>query len=107
MMLLKTATNQFIPVSVRSYIMSGLKSYFFGTVAGVSNSLVTHTITELWENMGRNELYDAVKEYLPSKISRANKNLTVGMGGGKKIAMAIEDGESIVDDFDNMKLTWS
>jgi chaperone BCS1 len=106
MMLLKTATNQFIPVSVRTYIMSGLKSYFFGSVAGVSNSLVTLTIPELWENMGRNELYDAVKEYLPSKISRANKNLRVGMGGGKKIAMAIEDGESIVDDFDNMKLTW-
>ncbi|XP_059440402.1 AAA-ATPase At3g50940-like [Corylus avellana] len=106
MMLLQTAINQFIPVNVRSYIMSRLKSYFFGTVADVS-SLVTLTIPEFWENMGRNKLYDAVKEYLPSKISSANKNLRVGMGGGKKIAMAIEGGESIVDVFDNIKLTWT
>ncbi|XP_059439131.1 AAA-ATPase At3g50940-like isoform X2 [Corylus avellana] len=109
MTLLQTAINQFIPVSVRSYIMSRLKSYFFGigTEAAVSNSLVTLTIPEMWENMGRNKLYDAVKEYLPSKISSANKNLRVGMGGGKKMAMAIEGEESIVDVFDNIKLTWS
>ncbi|KAE8010535.1 hypothetical protein FH972_006901 [Carpinus fangiana] len=90
--------------------MSRLKSFFFGigtgTVAGVSNSLVTLTIPEMWENMSRNKLYDAVKEYLPSKISSANKNLRVGVGGGKKIAMAIEGEGSIVDVFDNIKLTW-
>ncbi|KAE8010536.1 hypothetical protein FH972_006902 [Carpinus fangiana] len=111
MMLLQTAINQFIPVSVRSYIMSRLKSFFFGigtgTVADVSNSLVTLTIPEVWENMGRNKLYDAVKEYLPSKISSANKNLRVGVGGGKKIAMEIEGEGSIVDVFDNITLTWS
>jgi chaperone BCS1 len=106
LMLLQTATSQFIPVNVRSYIFERLKSYFFGTVAGISCH-VTLTIHESWENMGRNELYDAVNEYLPSKISRANKNLKVGkFGGGNKIAMAIEGGESIVDVFDDVKLTW-
>jgi hypothetical protein len=76
MMLLKTATNQFIPVSVRTYIMSGLKSYFFGSVAGVSNSLVTLTIPEVWENMGRNELYHenhrekVMDSYLPHILNK-------------------------------------
>ncbi|XP_059439278.1 AAA-ATPase At3g50940-like [Corylus avellana] len=105
MMLLQTATNQFIPLNVRSFIISRLKSYFFGTFADSSSRI---TITEIWENMGRNELYDAVKEYLPSKISRANKNFRVGKlgGGNKKIAIAIEGEESIVDVFEDMKLTW-
>ncbi|XP_059438552.1 AAA-ATPase At3g50940-like [Corylus avellana] len=104
MMLLQTATNQFIPLNVRSFIVSRLKSYFFGTAADSSSHI---TITEIWENMGRNELYDAVKEYLPSKISRANKNFRAGkLGGGKKVAIAIGGGESIVDVFEDMKLTW-
>jgi chaperone BCS1 len=105
LMLLQTATNQFVPVNVRSFIKERLKSYFFG-VADKNSCYVT--INEIWENLDRNELYDAVQEYLPSKISSANKNFRVGKLGGdnKKIAIAIEDGESIVDVFEDMKLTW-
>ncbi|XP_062144448.1 AAA-ATPase At2g18193-like [Alnus glutinosa] len=104
LMLLQTATNQLIPANVRSQIYKTMKRYLFGVVAGKSSHI---TIRETWENMGRNELYDAVKEYISSKISRANRKLRVGkLGGANRIAKAIEGGESIADVFDNIKLTW-
>jgi len=104
LMLLQTATNQLIPANVRSQIYKTMKRYLFGVVAGKSSHI---TIRETWENMGRNELYDAVKEYISSKISRANRKLRVGkLGGANRIAKAIEGGESIADVFDNIKFTW-
>jgi chaperone BCS1 len=101
-MILQTATNQLLPARLRSFILSILKRFFSGYFV----SHVSITIDELWEDH-HNELYDAVKEYLPSKITDANKNLTVGsLTRNDKIAVAVQDGEAVEDVFGNVKLTW-
>lgn len=101
-MILQTATNQLLPARLRSFIFSILKRFFSGYFV----SHVTLTIDELWEDC-QNELYDAAQEYLPSKITDANKNLRVGnVKRNDKIAVAVQDGEAVEDVFDNIKLTW-
>jgi len=101
-MILQTATNQLLPARLRSFILSILKRFFSGYFV----SHATITIDELWEGC-RNELYDAAKEYLPSKITHANKNLRVGsLTMNDKIAVAVQDGEAVEDVFGNIKLTW-
>jgi hypothetical protein len=59
------------------------------------------------ENSTRNGLYHAAREYLPSKISHANKNLRAGKSVNRQdIEVGIQVGEAVEDVFDNIKLTW-
>ncbi|XP_059442228.1 AAA-ATPase At2g18193-like [Corylus avellana] len=100
-MILQTATDQLLPLRIRSFIFSIFKRFF-----GSDDQYDTLTIDNRWESHC-NELYEAAKQHLSSKITRANKNLRVGVGWvDYEIVVAVQEGEAVEDVFDNIKITW-
>ena len=100
-MILQTATDQLLPLRLRSFIFSIFKRFF-----GFDDQYDTLTIENNWESCS-NELYEAAKQHLSSKMTDANKNLRVGVGWvDDEIAVAVQEGEAVEDVFDNTKITW-
>jgi hypothetical protein len=86
-MILQTATDQLLPLRLRSFIFSIFKRFF-----GSDDQYDTITIENSWESCC-NELYEAAKQHLSSKITHANKNLRVGVGWvDDEIAVAVQEG---------------
>jgi len=102
-MLLRSAINDLIPQQVRSFVHSKLKAFFSNRQ---KSNVVSLQVTELWEGH-TNQLFQAVQEYLPAKISHSYKSLKVGkISKHKNIVMAVDGKQEVVDEFEGIKLKW-
>lgn len=103
MMLLRTAINDLIPHQVRSFIISKLGAFFshWG-----HNNQVSLQIDQYWDG-STNKLFQAAKEYLPTRITHTYRSLKVGkLSKEKTVLVAVDKGQEVVDEFEDIKLTW-
>ncbi|KAJ7950426.1 AAA-ATPase [Quillaja saponaria] len=107
MILLRTAVNDFLPPAIRSFIISNIKSLFFHR-PGQFSQIISLQINGYWEVGQKNELYEAVKDYMPAKICHEYNTLRIGKLQGKEnIAFAVTSGQKFEDAFEDMKVTWT
>ncbi|OAY57443.1 AAA-ATPase At2g18193 [Manihot esculenta] len=101
--LFKTAYNQVIPRQLQEYAVSKFRSYFRR-----NPSYATFIIEDLWCGLGRNQLYDAARAYLSTKIGPDNRKIKIGkLEQHKNLSSAIVEGGKIVDLFRDITITWS
>ncbi|KAL9328787.1 hypothetical protein ACSQ67_003790 [Phaseolus vulgaris] len=102
-MLLRSAINDLIPQQVRSFVHSKLKAFF---TSRQKSNVVSIQVAELWDGH-TNQLFQAVQEYLPARISQSYKSLKVGkLPKHKNILMAVDGKQEVVDEFENITLKW-
>ncbi|WJX55617.1 hypothetical protein P8452_41369 [Trifolium repens] len=102
-MLLRTAINDLIPISLRTFIISKLQSFF--TNYQPSNQ-VSLQIDQYWDGT-TNNLFYAAKEYLPTKISNTYKSLKVGkLPKHNNIVLAFDGKQIVVDEFEDIMVKW-
>lgn len=102
-MLLQSSPNP-IPLPIRTFLWSKIQQHFLRYQTLTTTTVV---VEEFW-GVERNLLYDAVKVYLPTKISPANSG-RVKMGkvlSQKNISAALPEGEQIIDTFHSVQVTW-
>ncbi|KDP25708.1 hypothetical protein JCGZ_24009 [Jatropha curcas] len=102
--LFKTAYYQVIPRQLQDFVLSKFRYYFLRN----PSSTATFIIEQLWFSFGRNELYDAARTYLSTKMGPENHVMKVGkLEQQKNISAAIPEGGIIVDTFQGITVTWS
>ncbi|KAF2290791.1 hypothetical protein GH714_015476 [Hevea brasiliensis] len=100
--LFKTAYNQVIPKQLQDYAVSKFKSCFYH-----NPSFATFIIEDMWCGLGRNQLYDAARAYLSTKIGPENRKIKIGkLEQHKNVSAAIVGGGKIVDVFQDITITW-
>ncbi|XP_021273968.1 AAA-ATPase At2g18193-like isoform X2 [Herrania umbratica] len=101
MMLVRSMANELIPHQLRSYLFTTLR-YFFTPLS----PNLTLAIDEKC-GMTKNQVYEAAELYLSTKISPKTERLNVSKTRKQKhFTIAIEKGETVVDQFEDVKLTW-
>jgi chaperone BCS1 len=104
-MILRTAINDLIPLTLRTFIISKLQSFF--TNYQPNNNQVSLQIDQLWDGYTNNILYNAAKVYLPTKISKTYKSLKVGkLSDHNNIQVAFDGKQEVVDEFEGIKIKW-
>ncbi|KAK9284113.1 hypothetical protein L1049_023280 [Liquidambar formosana] len=107
MMLVRSVIDQFIPHQVRSYIYSYIYSLFQSYFSTPLPSNLTLVIDERCEHT-RNQVYDAAQTYLRTKIDPSMDRLRIGKNPQQKnLTLTVEEGQQIVDFFDNIELKWT
>ncbi|PON71484.1 Spastin [Parasponia andersonii] len=101
MMLVRSIANELIPHELRSYLYSAICQLF----TPLSSDL-TLIIDEFY-GMARNQVFDAAELYLRTKVSPKSARLRVAKAPRQKnLAVAIDRGERIEDEFDEIRLNW-
>ncbi|OMO84498.1 hypothetical protein COLO4_22019 [Corchorus olitorius] len=101
MMLVRSMANELIPHQLRSYLFSTFR-YFFTPLS----PNLTLTFDERY-GMSKNQVYEAAEIYLSTKISPKTERLKVSKTRKQKhFTIALEKGETVVDLFEDVKLTW-
>ncbi|OMO56985.1 ATPase, AAA-type, core [Corchorus capsularis] len=101
MMLLQNAVYTIFPKQVRDYLSSKLINYF-----GRLKAETTLTVEEFW-GAGTNEIYDAARLYLPTKIGPRNLKFKVGKLRSRETTdTELQEGEEVFDKFDNIIVKW-
>jgi chaperone BCS1 len=104
-MILRTAINDLIPLTLRTFIISKLQSFF--TNYQPNNNQVSLQIDQLWDGYTNNILYNAAKVYLPTKISKTYKSLKVGkLSDHNNIQVAFDGKQEVMDEFEGIKIKW-
>ncbi|KAK7406745.1 hypothetical protein VNO78_08376 [Psophocarpus tetragonolobus] len=106
MMLLRAAINDLIPHQFRSFIVSKLEAFLSKYQP---NNHVSLKINQFWDKDAgdRNELFDAVQDYLPTRITHTYKSLKVGkLPFQKHLELEVDESEEVVDQFEGTKFTW-
>ncbi|KAJ9175632.1 hypothetical protein P3X46_014170 [Hevea brasiliensis] len=102
LVLFKTAYNQVMPKQLQEYAVSKFR-YCFSRSA----SYATFIIEDFWCGLGRNQLYDAARAYLSTKIGPRNLKIKVGkLEQHKNVSAAIVEGGKIVDVFQGIAIIW-
>ncbi|WJX61005.1 hypothetical protein P8452_46150 [Trifolium repens] len=105
-MILRTAINDLVPLSLRTFIISKLQSFF--TNYQPNNNQVSLQIDQLWDGYTNNILYIAAKVYLPTKISKTYKSLKVGkLSYHHNLQVAFDGKQAVMDEFDGIKIKWT
>ncbi|KAM1001222.1 hypothetical protein ACFX15_007454 [Malus domestica] len=101
-MLLKSIANDFIPNEFRNFFFSGLHS-----ISRCFSSHITIVIEE-FQGMSLNEVFDAVEAYLGTIETASLQRIKVSkVTQEKKLAVAVDRGEEIVDVFeDRVQVMW-
>ncbi|XVF59680.1 hypothetical protein PTKIN_Ptkin07bG0295300 [Pterospermum kingtungense] len=100
-MLVRSMANELIPHQLRSYLFSTLH-YFFTPLS----PNLTLAIDESC-GMTRNQVYEAAEVYLRTRISPTTERLKVSKTRKqKRFTIAIEKGQTVVDHFEDVTLTW-
>ncbi|KAJ4749499.1 P-loop containing nucleoside triphosphate hydrolases superfamily protein [Rhynchospora pubera] len=101
-MLLRGVVNDLVPCEVRDFIFSGLNRMH-------SRVFSEHTITiEENEGISTNEVFNAVRIYLASRVNTDMRRIRVSRVGKKTenmiVSMAV--GEEMVDSFEGTDFKW-
>ena len=98
--ILSPIVKEHIPDAVRNYLVSTYEKYSIPPQL----TLIINPNCDL----GSNEIYEAAKKYLPTKISDSSRYLKVSKYSmQEKPVIDIVEGEVIIDDFEGIKLKWS
>ncbi|KDP25709.1 hypothetical protein JCGZ_24010 [Jatropha curcas] len=102
--LLKTAYDQIIPRKLQDFLVSKFKYYF-----SRQKSYATFIIDPADScGIGRNELFDASRAYLSTKIGPRNRKIKIGKSEQQKnVSTAIAEGGNIRDTFQGITITWT
>ncbi|XVF59679.1 hypothetical protein PTKIN_Ptkin07bG0295200 [Pterospermum kingtungense] len=101
MMLVRSMANELIPHQLRSYLFSTFR-YFFTPLS----PNLTLAIDERC-GMTKNQVFEAAEVYLSTRISPKTERLKLSKTRKqKKFTIAIEKGETVVDHFEDVQLTW-
>ncbi|OMO56983.1 hypothetical protein CCACVL1_26129 [Corchorus capsularis] len=101
MMLVRSMANELIPHQLRSYLFSTFR-YFFTPLS----PNLTLSFDERY-GMSKNQVYEAAEIYLSTKISPKTERLKVSKTRKQKhFTITLEKGETVVDLFEDVKLTW-
>ncbi|XP_039011155.1 AAA-ATPase At2g18193-like [Hibiscus syriacus] len=101
MMLVRSMAHELIPHPLRSYLLKTCR-YFFAPLS----SDLTLAIDERC-GMGKNQVYEAAKLYLSTRISPKTERLQVSKTRKQNhLTIAIDNGETVVDRFEDVRLTW-
>jgi chaperone BCS1 len=104
MMLFRTAINDIIPLQLRNFIIIKLRSFLTNHQP---NNQVSLQIDQFWDGT-TNDLYNAAKEYLPTKISNTYKSLKVGkLPKHNNIVLAFDGKQTVVDEFEDIMVKWN
>ncbi|XP_045809839.1 AAA-ATPase At3g50940-like [Trifolium pratense] len=105
MMILRTAINDLVPLRLRTFIISKLQSFFINYQP--YNQQVSLQVDQLWDGYTNNILYNAAKEYLPTKISNTYKSLKIGkLFDQNNILVAFDGKQAVVDEFEGIEIKW-
>ncbi|PON99583.1 Spastin [Trema orientale] len=101
MMLVRSIAHELIPHELRSYLYSAVRHLF----TPLSSDLTL--IIDEFSGMARNQVFDAAELYLRTKVSPKAARLRVAKAPRQKVlAVAIDRGEQIEDEFDEIRLSW-
>ncbi|OMO88246.1 hypothetical protein COLO4_20348 [Corchorus olitorius] len=94
--------SQLIPTQLQAFLLSKLGLLF----SNRPSSRMTLLIDE-YDGYSMNELYEASEIYLQTKITPSMERLRVSKGPrDKKVAVIIEQGETVIDVFEDIQLKW-
>ncbi|KAL6842515.1 hypothetical protein ACP4OV_027359 [Aristida adscensionis] len=100
-MLVRGVVNELVPYEVRDFLFSGL-----GYLRSRMSSQHTVVIEET-EGWASNQLYDAARTYLATRINTDMKRLRVSrVAEGKSMMFSMEEGEEMADVHDGAEFKW-
>ncbi|XP_050226765.1 AAA-ATPase At2g18193-like [Mercurialis annua] len=107
MMLLRNAYREFVPHTIEHFVLSKLSLLFFAPRKS-EVSFDTFIIDDSWDGLDRNQLINAARFYLSSKIDSRNKTIRVGKFRGQEtVTASLVEGETIEDAFDGIEIKWT
>ncbi|XP_062214462.1 AAA-ATPase At3g50940-like [Phragmites australis] len=100
-MLVRAVVNELVPYEVRDFLFSGL-----GYLRSRMSSQHTVVIEET-EGWASNQLYDAVRTYLATRINTDMRRLRVSrVDEGKSMMFSMEEGEEMADAHEGTEFKW-
>jgi chaperone BCS1 len=100
-MLVRGVVNELMPYEVRDLLFSGL-----GHLRSRMSSQHTVVIEET-EGWASNQLYDAARTYLATRINTDMQRLRVSrVGEGKSLKFSMEEGEEMTDVHEGTEFRW-
>lgn len=98
-------TSQMIPQALRERIISKLRKVFQNGFS--EEEILTLNIDEHCNGLSQNQVYEAAKTYLSTKINSSNKRLNLSKAErDKDLTVTIDKGEEILDSFEGITLRW-
>ncbi|KAJ0232667.1 AAA-type ATPase [Hirschfeldia incana] len=106
-MLARSLAQSYLPPEVRQYISHEVRSFVKRSMGHYfSSSQMTITIEE-FEGYSHNEVFDAAKAYVATKISQSNKRIKVSKHAKEKnYNISVERDEQVIDVFNGVQFQW-
>ncbi|XP_008777540.1 protein HYPER-SENSITIVITY-RELATED 4-like [Phoenix dactylifera] len=100
-MLVRSVVNEFLPHEVQSLLLSGLN--IFRTRTSSEHAIVI----EETEKYASNQIYEAAKLYLATRINPSMKRLRVSrVDETKSMVISLEPGEEMTDVYEGVEFKW-
>ncbi|KAL1199701.1 Protein HYPER-SENSITIVITY-RELATED 4 [Cardamine amara subsp. amara] len=105
-MLARSLVRDYLPEEVQHYISYGFRCYVRRCFSRYISTEMTITIEE-FEGFVHNEVFEAAKAYLATKISPSNKKIKVSKHEKEKnYNVTVERDEEVVDTFNGVHFRW-
>lgn len=106
-MLARSLAQSYLPLEVRQYISYEVRSFVKRSMVHYFNSSQMTITIEEFEGYYHNEVFDAAKAYVATKISQSNKRIKVSKHEkDNNYDVAVERDEQVVDVFNGVQFQW-
>ncbi|KAL0727951.1 hypothetical protein Bca4012_024044 [Brassica carinata] len=106
-MLARSLAQSYLPLEVRQYISYEVRSFVKRSMVHYFNSSQMTITIEEFEGYYHNEVFDAAKAYVATKISPSNKRIKVSKHeNDSNYEVAVERDEQVVDVFNGVQFQW-
>ncbi|KAJ4912221.1 cytochrome BC1 synthesis [Raphanus sativus] len=107
-MLARSLARSYLPPEVRQYISYEVRSFVKRSMGHYFNNSSQMTITiEEFEGYSHNEVFDAAKAYVATKISPSNKRIKVSKHAKENnYNVSVERDEKVMDVYDGVQFQW-
>ena len=106
-MLARSLAQSYLPLEVRQYISYEVRSFVKRCMAHYFNSSQMTITIEEFEGYNHNEVFDAAKAYVATKISQSNKRIKVSKHEkDSNYNVAVGHDEQVVDVFNGVQFQW-
>ncbi|XP_037495996.1 AAA-ATPase At2g18193-like, partial [Jatropha curcas] len=105
LMLLRNVYHELVPKTLETFLVSKFLLFFSRRKSSLSYD--TFIIDDSWDGLDRNNLIDAARFYLSSKIGPKNKIIRIGkFRRQKNVTAALVEGQKVVDVYEGTEITW-